>query len=111
MKNAIKLFRIIALVAVIGFAVACGGGDKDKSDSGALIGTYEGGPLGLSLTFAADNKVTFALGDDYKVEGTYEIKDGKLAITTADGETKEFEYALEGDKLTVDGDTITKKVE
>jgi hypothetical protein len=108
MKNAIKLFRIIALVAVIGFAVAAckGGGD---SKSGALNGTYEGGPLGLSLTFSG-NKVTFALGD-YKVEGTYAIKDGKITITTEDGETKELEYSLEGDKLTIDGDTLTKKVE
>jgi hypothetical protein len=63
MKNTIKLFGIIALVAVIGFSFAACGGDDDGGGSGGGGGNGGGGdPI----------KAKF-VGTDWKGSGNYTI--------------------------------------
>jgi hypothetical protein len=118
MKNTIKnIFGIIALAAAVGFVVvAC---DKSESSdtaatdtaSGQLSGTYvdEGGEV--SYTFSG-NKMTMSHGG-HDHEYTFEVKEGKLIVTTEHGAT-ESDFSLEGDKLTLvtEGETLvlTKKL-
>ena len=56
MKNFIKLFGIIALVAVIGFSMAACGGDDDGGGGGGDTYRYEALPFGWAeITFAGSN--------------------------------------------------------
>ena len=102
MKNTIKLFGIIALVAVIGFTViACNkGGSSSGGGGGRLSGTYVN-DMGVSYTFSG-NKISIALNGETMSEVTYEIKDGKIFTTSEDGDaTGEITYSLKGNELTI----------
>ena len=111
MKNTIKIFGIIALVAVIGITMAAcnkGGG----SGGGKLSGTFEVDDRpGYTRTFSG-NKHTFE-GPGYKSEGTFTISGDELTVTAADGDVSKFKYTLSGKTLTLDAgggpQTLTKK--
>jgi len=98
MKNRKMIFGIIAVVAILFMLAACGGGKPN----GAYVDLE-----GNSFTFSGNR---FSL-DQYgeKVEGTYKIKDGKITFVSSGDDQKEFEYSLEGNTLTLDGDVFTKK--
>jgi hypothetical protein len=92
MKNTIKIFIGIAIIAIIGFSViACGGG-------GRLSGTYTDEKGTMSYTFSG-NKVTAEMFGQ-KGEATYELKDGKFTMFMPDGRTESYDYTLEGNTLT-----------
>jgi hypothetical protein len=93
MKNTIRLIGLAALVAVIGLILAaCGGG-------GSLSGKYSTDDDSMSYTFSGKKVTAEAFGQ--KGEGTYELKDGKIIITS-DGKTETYDYKLEGNTLTLD---------
>ena len=71
MKNTIKLFGIIAFIAVIGFsAIACGEGEDDLS--GTWIATEDGETMKLVLT---KTSFTMSIGTMDMQRGTYTTKD------------------------------------
>ena len=104
MKNTIKLFGFIALVAIIGLAMAACGGDR-------LSGTYADDTGIISFTFSGNKLTVEAFGQ--KAEGTYKTSDGKLITTSPDGKTETYEYILDGNNLTINQHgmkyTLTKK--
>jgi len=76
MKNLLKLFGIIALVAIIGFSMtACGGDDDSGGGDPALNGTWEsiGGELKL-------NNGNWEMSESAK--GKYTTSGGTITITT-----------------------------
>jgi hypothetical protein len=96
MKHTIKLLAIIALVAIIGLTIAaCSGGGGGK-----LSGTYSTSDGSMSYTFSGKKVTAEALGE--KRGGTYELKDGKIIISSPDGKTETYGYKLEGNTLTLD---------
>jgi len=105
MKNAIKIFTIIALVMLIGFTmIACnkGGGGSSGGGSeggGKLIGTFE--YEGTTRTFTG-NKCVFQSGD-YTSETTFTISGDEITFTKADGDVTKLKYTLSGKTLTLDG--------
>ncbi|MCL2186995.1 MAG: hypothetical protein FWB86_14275 [Treponema sp.] len=109
MKNLFKVVGIIALVAIMGFAVvACSGKNGGGSGSGGIPnGTYstEGGEM--SLVFKG-NTITWMAGTQAFAESTYEIKDGKIYYKD-NGRDTWTDYKLEGKNLTFDGTSLTRK--
>ena len=102
MKNKMKWFGIIAVVAVIGFSMtACGGGGSK------LSGTYESSDGYTSLTFKG-NQITMMRDGKVITESAYEIKDGKICFTSG-GSPIEMDYKLEGKTLTYGASKLTKK--
>jgi len=100
MKKALAV-SLIGTIMVLMLA-ACGSAGDD------LTGTYES-KKGAILTFSAGNKMELDLGG-YKMQGTYEIKDGLLYTNLPEmGGKTDNKYTLEGKKLTVEGDEYFKK--
>ncbi|MCL2721694.1 MAG: lipocalin family protein [Treponema sp.] len=99
MKNTVKIAGIIALIAMIGLTVACGGGG---GGGGKLSGTFE--YEGSTRTFAGD-KVTFQR-DDYKSEGTFTVSGDELTITASDGDVTVFKFSLSGNTLTLENAAV-----
>ena len=94
MKTKIRVLGIIAIIAIIGFALtACSGGGK-------LSGTYASDDGSISYTFSGKKVVAEGFGQ--KSEATFELKDGKLVMTSAEGKTESYPYKLEGNTLTLD---------
>jgi hypothetical protein len=109
MKNTIKLIGIIAFVAVIGFTmVACnkGGGGSGGGGGGKISGTYIH-ESGFTYTFSG-NTMTIGYGGDESDPFPYEIKDGKI-FYTMNRQDKEETFSREGNKLIINGQTLTKK--
>jgi predicted amidohydrolase len=113
-----RIVGIVAIIAIIGLTViACNkGGSSGGSSGGSKIsnGTYVDDSGKISCTFSGNKLIMDAYGR--KAEGTYQIKDGNLLSTAADGETTTTPYELEGDKLTLylqgpgtKGTVLTKK--
>ena len=113
---------IIAVLCVsAAFMVSCGGGGSSSGTSGAkqenadsggkLSGTYVSKDGRISYTFSGKNLTAEAYGQ--KSEATFELKDGKLVMTSADGKTESYPYTLEGDTFTYDWNgtkiVLTKK--
>ena len=131
MKNAIKLFGIIALVAVIGFSMtACGGDDDDGGGGGGggktpttadLVGTWEySNAIGdfSSFTFSGTNSVKFGGywgGFSGTETGTYTLNEAAGTITFSDnvatlmGENKPYSISLSGTTLKIDGISYIKQ--
>ena len=101
-----KSLAITLIGVVMGLAlIVCG----SASGADTLSGTYVEKKTGASLTFSSGNKLEMDLGG-YKMQGSYEIKDGLLHVDLPEmGGKTANEYKLEGDKLTIDGDEYTKK--
>ena len=96
MKNTIKILGIIALAAVIGFTVvSCSGG----GGGGKISGTYVDEDGEASFTFSGSKLTTEMWGQ--KGEGTFQVKDGKLILTSKEGKTETWDYKLDGNKLTL----------
>jgi len=92
MKNTFKMAGIIALIAIIGLATACGGGGK-------LSGSFEMDDRpGYFRTFAGD-KYTFE-GPGFKSEGTFAISGDELTVTSG-GDVTVFKFKLSGNKLQI----------
>ena len=105
MKKAIKLFGIIALVAVIGFTIiACnkGGGGGSSGGGGKLSGAYKFDDFDMSYTFTG-NKVTITSDGEVISEVMFSTSGNEFTMYyEEDGERVEFQkfiYSLEGDKL------------
>jgi major membrane immunogen (membrane-anchored lipoprotein) len=99
MVNKINFFGYAALVVVIGFTmIACGG--KGGGGGGKLDGTYYNEQYKTTYTFSGD-KFTMDSGG-FKMEFTYELKDGKIQTTMMDGtEGGAIDYKLKGKELTI----------
>jgi len=95
MKNTIKIMGIIAIIAIIGLAAACGGGGGGK-----LSGTYENKDWQIAYTFSG-NKVTATMGGEHLLDATFAVKDGKIIFTSSDGKTEELPYSLNGNELKI----------
>jgi hypothetical protein len=95
MKNFVKFFGIIAIVAIIGFTmVACGGGGGGK-----LSGTYVGDGTGIILTFSG-KKINMKTGG-YDMDGTFSTKGDEITVSwDGTGKSQTEKFTLEGDKFT-----------
>ena len=95
MKNLVKIFGFIAIVAIIGFTViACGGGGGSK-----LSGVYSDEKGTMTFTFSGNKLTSEAFGQ--KGEGTYKIEGDKLLTTGPDGKTETWDIKIEGDTITM----------
>jgi len=85
-----RLLAIIAIVAVVGLTVSCGGG---------LSGSYslQGGG-DLTYNFMSGGKLIMESGGKVLGEGTFKTSGGKLTITGSEGE-QTIDYKLEGKNL------------
>ena len=95
MKNTIKIFGIMAIVAIITTTMAACSG---SGGGGKLSGTYE--YEGSTRTFSG-NKCTFQSGD-YTSETTFTISGDELTLTASDGDVTKFKYTLSGNTLTLE---------
>jgi hypothetical protein len=113
MKNTIKWFGVIALVAVIGFSMAaCGDGDDDDSStkySGTSWQLYDGWVK--TYVFNSSNGVSWHRGAVTVFKGTYTVsgKDINITITSVDPDYSGSFKVGDKEKLTVsaDGKTLT----
>ncbi len=102
---------LVASLMVFGLMAITGCGKA------SVVGKYkiEDGPEVIELK--SDGKVETSSGSDYKLKGTYKVKDSELTIryTHLNGESMErmdikLSYKLEGNKIVTDrGDYIKKK--
>jgi len=112
MKNAIKLFGIIALVAVIGFSmVACDNGSTGGGST-SFSNTSWGDEF-VTINFNKSNGVSWVMMEAEMVRGTYTVSGNTITCTItwiASGVGDAFGIKV-GDKeiLTVsaDGQTLT----
>ena len=91
MKSTIKLFKIIAMTAIIGFSISsCGGNDSGKSKFegifdgvGVWNATASNGDQ-LEMSFTDDSKFTLGIdelaGSDFKVAGGFTSQDDYLTL-------------------------------
>jgi hypothetical protein len=104
MKNMVKLFGIIAFVAIIGFSfAAC---KKDALDRTTWKGNY--GEQKLVIKFNSPNFTwTGAAADNSTIKGSYAISG--LDVTIAAGDEEKFTGTLAGNTLifTIEGERIT----
>ena len=101
-----KIISVIAVVLII-CTLAC-----VLSACGSTIkGTYKDENLGYTLTFDKDNKVTGQLFN-ITVDGTYEIKDGKITISYSTplgiGTTLTKSFEKDGDTIKIDNAVFEK---
>jgi len=93
------------------------GGGKSKKLNGTYVGNNTGGSE-TSMTFSGNKyKLDFSYGGERKlVEGTYEllerykekdISKGVIILNNPNGKTQQ-KYVLDGDKLTIDEEVLTK---
>ena len=84
---------------------------SSNAGSDKLSGTYVSSDGRISYTFSGKNLTAEAFGQ--KSEATFELKDGKLVMTSADGKVESYDYTLEGDTFTYDWNgmkiVLTKK--
>jgi len=118
MKNRIKLFGVIALVAVIGFSMAaCGGGDSGGNDNGGDNSggktKFEGRWLNLvaidvgftdfSFTFTGNNFVFRSAGrENNTYNGSFTFTDTTITFIPVSGQTWQTftqDYTLSGNVL------------
>ena len=95
MKSTIKLFKIIAMTAIIGFSISsCGGNDSGKSKFegifdgvGVWNATASNGDQ-LEMSFTDDSKFTFGIdeyaGSEFKVAGGFTSQDDYLVLVITD---------------------------
>jgi hypothetical protein len=117
MKNAIKLFGIIAIVAVVGFSfVACGGDDNnDGGGKDALDGTTWKAIQEYTyvVKFNSPNfTVTQSLTSNGQTlsetsRGTYTVSNSTVTFTYENG--RSGTGTLSGNSLVVQGLTFTKQ--
>jgi hypothetical protein len=75
MKNTLKLFGVIALVAVIGFSMVACGGDDDKGGSGKITITV------TSISSDYDYGRLTVYGDGYYYDSNYEGSSKRQPLT------------------------------
>jgi uncharacterized lipoprotein YehR (DUF1307 family) len=116
MKNLVKLFGIIALIAIIGFAfIACDTGNNDNDDDGfdasKLVGTWklDGGTNEDVIVFSESNDGYYLDVDGTDVDGTSELKDDIIHLGLSDSYT--FKVAFEGEKLRISDTTGISSVD
>jgi len=98
MKNAISRFMVIGFITVIGLLMAgCGGSPN---------GTYVASD-GSSITFSED-KVTLEYGS-MKMEGDWEIKDGKIFYTFHGITSSGQDFKITGKKIIIGEIEAVKK--
>ena len=123
MKNAIKLFGIIALVAVIGFSmVACGDDDDDGGGGGLVPAELQGRWLRDDTTssqrYLVFNSVGWVCQYDSFEEAEQDIKSWRHNVTAATGNnivwahsdgvsTGSFTWSISGTTLTISASTST----
>lgn len=94
MKNIIKMVRIIAIAAVIGFTFgACDNGGGNENNTDAFAGTWVSEDAGGMKISAGNGSWTLSQGYgnnwiDY-VKGTYTVSGNTVNITTTHGNTNE----------------------
>ena len=122
MKNIIKQFGFIALVAIIGFTMAaCGGSSSGSSSSegsessevaasggSGLDGTYIDESGRQAWTFSGNKLSTGPANGPAEAEYTYEIKDGKIHLTR-NGQTGTLSFEIDGNKIKSQGITFIKQ--
>jgi hypothetical protein len=110
MKNVVKLFGIITLVAIIGLSIAsCSKGGGSGGGGGKIPnGTYETADGYTSFTFKG-NQMTITREGKVMTESAYEIQDGKIWYTGYGGEKDDLDYKLDGNVLTIGVSKYTKK--
>ena len=107
MKKAIRILSLcLVLVMTVTMLASCGGpsGKYTRTDTilFAEVETY--------WDFHG-NEVTFSLTKGVEITGTYEIKKDKIYVTYSAGNvstTIDYDYALDGDTLTINGVEYTK---
>jgi len=125
MKNGLKVFGFIALVAVIFFSAACSSGtdisdkpDDGKPDGGAEVstGTYKATKSSVAYTFnvsSKPDKAVHAVGDAYTLivnkGGTEKTSSGKVADVSGSNISVQPKYKdAPLFTVTVSGTSITK---
>ena len=121
MKNKVKIFGIIAIVAIIGFSMAAcdSGGDSGGGSDPALkfegMWKMEGFPV--SWTFTGNNFLyQESVSINYSMQGTFTFTDSTITFTTTshtlgsqmDPRWMNYtqNYTLSGNELTLEWDNI-----
>jgi hypothetical protein len=109
MKNVLKAFGVIALVAIIGFSMAaCGGGGDD--DDGGNTATYTGTSDGTTYTLKITNTARYAAqnGDAYVLTGgtkssagtVSNVSGNTLTLTPTNAPNTPFTATVSGSNIT-----------
>jgi hypothetical protein len=95
-RSWLLLALAICLVSVLALMLGACGGDGDD-----IVGTWSDG-AGMKFTFASDGALAIDLGGQ-KLDATYSIEDGKLALGGAAAAffPAAIDYKVNGDKLTL----------
>jgi hypothetical protein len=126
MKNTIKLFGIIAMVAVIGFSMAACGGDDDNGGGGSPTPfsntTWNDEMEMMTISFDGSNGVAWKMGTTDIVRGTYTVSGNDINFTlnyvseagaafgAKVGDKGKLTVSTDGNTLTDDeGESYTKK--
>jgi len=106
MKNFVKLFGIIALIAVIGFSIAsCNADDGGVSVDQALNGTW----VGNGMVYIFNNGSFRAYGTKIgNTTGTYSTDNGVLTLKVQ-SQKETNEYSISGNTLIVGRLTYTRE--
>ena len=100
MKNIVKLFGIIALVALIGFSMASCGKDDDSGSGGSdssLVGTWTDGSLTVTCTASTWNAVYTGQGS---WSGSYTTNGNTATLTETNG-NKFGTATISGNSMTI----------
>lgn len=101
-KNIIRAASALLLLTIaLALLAAC---------TTTLSGTYESDSfLGIKTVYKFDgDKVSVSISGALETSGTYEIDGDTIKITIA-GNTDEYSFARDGDKITIDGREYTKQ--
>jgi len=119
MKNLIKVFGIITLVAIIGFSfAACGGDGGGGGGNNPQTETYTGTSGGTTYTLKIIQntaRYTAQNGDNYVLTGgsktsngmVFSFANGVLTLIPSNAPTAQFTVAVSGNSITAINNTIT----
>ena len=95
MDKKILAIELAVLLLVIGLLSGCAGNPFDPSAK--FVGTWKDDSGMVTIVFFSDKTVNSPITTEY---GTYEIKDGKLVMTGAEGESV-YDYSFSNDDTTL----------
>ena len=119
MKNTLRVFGIIALVAVIGFSIAACGDDSTDGNKSPFEGTWVEYDASYGRTFEytfTGNKFSYLVRYDdgtsyYEIQNaTFTYTKTEITITRSNGALYgKVPYSFSNGKLIINGKTISKK--
>jgi hypothetical protein len=110
MKKQLVIIGIVALLVCVGLSGCTQISNTLNPEKQKFIGTWKtpfmGGPYNITMDFLSDGTYT----DSLMYSGTWDLKDGKLVITTQIGSsTHHYSFSNNDRTLTLDGTNYTKQ--